>query len=160
MNMAMPALKHGNGTVSVLDESLFTGESKQYKVFCSADPGFISIAAVDQAKNRFAGFEGFHFDKLLSEDQLAGKISSLTHQSSILKKIDFRNVSVMFGGTRFTFIPSALFKEADAKDFFYFNHRPAEKEVIHFDRLQGYDAVNIFGVPASLQEAFGKLFEK
>jgi hypothetical protein len=159
-NISMPGLKHGNGVVSILDESLFTGEPKQYKIFCTADPGFISIAAVDVAKNRFAGFEGFHFDKLLPQELLAEKISALTLKSSILKKVDFRNVSVLFGGARFTFIPTALFKEADAQDFFYFNHQPSEKETIHIDRLPGYDAVNVFAIPVSLQEAFGKLFEK
>ena len=122
VNMAMPALKHGNGVVSILDESLFTGEQKQYKIYCTADPGFVSIAAVDPSKNRFTGFEGFHFDKLLTEEQLGRKISDLTTQSTILKKVDFRNVSVLFGGNRFTFIPSAIFKEGDAGDFFYFIH--------------------------------------
>ena len=160
VNMAMPALKHGNGVVSILDESLFTGEQKQYKIYCTVDPGFVSIAAVDPSKNRFTGFEGFHFDKLLTKEQLGRKISDLTTQSTILKKVDFRNVSVLFGGNRFTFIPSAIFKEGDAGDFFYFNHQPSSNEKINFDRLQGYDVVNVYGVPGSLLEAFGKLFEK
>jgi len=157
-NMAL--LKNSSGVISILDESLFTGEKKAYKIFCTADPGFVSIAAVDPVKNRFAGFEGFHFDKLLNEEQLAKKISELTQQSSILKKVDFRNVTVLFGGNRFTFIPSALFKEDDAKDFFYFNQPRIENEAIHHDRMRGYDAVNVFGVPGSLHAAFSKLFEK
>jgi hypothetical protein len=158
-NMTMPELKPGNGQVSILDESLFTGESKQYKIYCTADPGFLSIAAVDFSKNKFTGFEAFHFDKLLTEDQLAKKISGLTQQSSILKKVDFRNASVLLGSSRFTFIPSALFKEEDAKEFFYFNQRSIENEMIHFDRLPGFDLVNLFGVPASLHAAFTNLFE-
>jgi hypothetical protein len=158
-NMTIPVMKVGNGLVSILDESLFTGESKQYKIYCTADPGFLSIAAVDTAKNRFAGFEGFHFDKLMTEDQLAKKITGLTQQSSILKKVDFRNASVLLGSSRFTFIPSALFKEEDAKDFFYFNQKSIENETIHFDRLRGYDAVNVFGVTAQMHAAFTNLFE-
>jgi len=158
-NMTMPVLKPANPVVSILDESLFTGESKQYKIYCTADPGFLSIAAVDTSKNRFTGFEGYHFDKLLTEDQLANKISGLTQQSSILKKVDFRNVSVLLGSNRFTFIPSALFKEDDAKDFFEFNQKSIENETIHFDRLRGFDVVNVFGVPASLRAAFTNLFE-
>lgn len=159
-NMAIPLMKNGKGVVSILDESLFTGEPKQYKLFCTADPGFISIAAVDTSKNKIAGFEGFHFNKLLTDEQLSQKISGLTLQSSILKKVDFRNVSVLFAGNRFTLIPAALFKEADAKDYFYFNQKKEVNEMIHFDRLRGYDAVNIFAVPDSLHAAFSKLFEK
>jgi len=159
-NMAMPMMKNGKGVVSILDESLFTGEPKQYKLYCTADPGFISIAAVDTGRNRIAGFEGFHFNKLLTEEQLSQKISGLTLQSSILKKVDFRNVSVLFSGNRFTLIPAALYKESDAKDFFYFNQKNDASETIHSDRLRGYDAVNIFGVPDALHSAFSKLFEK
>ena len=159
-NMALPLLKNSSGTVSILDESLFTSESKPYKIYCTVDPGFTSIAVVDTAKNRFAGFEGFHFEKLLSEDQLAKKISGLTEESTILKKVDFKNVSVLFAGSRFTFIPSALFKEEDANEFFYFNQKHAEKETIYFDRLRGYDAVNVFAVPDALYAAFSRLFEK
>jgi len=165
INMTMPLLKQSGGVVSVLDESLFTGGPKPYKVYCTADPGFISVAVVDTEKNRFTGFEGFHFDKLLSEDQLARKISGLALQSSILKKVSFRDVSVMLGNNRFTFIPSALFKEGDAKDFFYFNQKKVDTdssrdEKIYFDKLRGYDAVNIFGVPGSIHSAFMSLFDK
>src|SRR3954471_1466428 len=111
INMTIPLLKQSGGVVSILDESLFTGGSKSYKLYCTADPGFVSVAVVDSEKNKFTGFEGFHFDKLLTEEQLARKISGLALQSSILKKVDFREVSVLLGNHRFTFIPSALFKE-------------------------------------------------
>src|SRR6478752_6438141 len=97
-NMAKPLLKNGSGTISIIDESMLTGEPKPYKIYCTVDPGFISIAAVDPAKNKYTGFEGYHFDKLLTEDQLAKKIAGLTQQSSILKKVDFRNVSILFAG--------------------------------------------------------------
>src|SRR5205085_3468850 len=112
-------------------ESMLTGEPKPYKIYCTVDPGFISIAAVDPAKNKYTGFEGYHFDKLLTEDQIAKKIAGLTQQSSLLKKVDFRNVSILFAGSRFTFIPSAFFKEEDAKDFFYCNLTSAEGETFH-----------------------------
>jgi len=155
----IPEMK-GKGMVSILDESLFTGEQKTFQLLCTVAPELITIAAVDQGKNKFTGFEGFHFPKPLSDEQLAQKISELTFQSSILKKVDFNNVSVQVVNPKFTFIPSALFKAEDAAQYFRFNHGEQEGESIHFDVIKGYEAVNIFSVPGILVSAIKKLFEK
>jgi hypothetical protein len=147
-------------TVSILDESLFTGGHGPHKIFCSIDPGFISVAAVDAGRNKFSGFEGFHFAKPLSDEQLALKVTGLAHESAILKKVDFRNVSVQFANERFTLIPSAIFKAEDVQSYFYFNQVKREDDSIHVDHVMGFDAVNIFAVSDTLISAVRKLFER
>ncbi len=150
----------GNASVSILDESLFTGEKKQYNLFCSVDAEFISIAAVDAAQMKFVGFEGFHFPKGLSDEQLSAKITSLAEQSSILKKVDFRNVSVQVSNSLFTFIPKALFKKEDAEQYYYFNHQSVDGIQIHHELIRAYDMVNIFSVPEKINVGVKKLFEQ
>ncbi len=159
-NILSPSVKNKDGVVSILDESLFTGEKKSYKLLCTIDSEFISVAAVDPDKNKFAGFEGFHFTKPLSDEQLVQKISELTLKSAILKKVDFRNVSVQFAGNRFTFIPSALFKPEDAEQYFYFNQNKREGEEIHYDLIRGHETVNIFSVSREVVSGLKKIFEK
>jgi hypothetical protein len=149
-----------NATVSILDESLFTGPRKVYKLLCSVDSDLITIAAVDAEQNKFTGFEGFRFAKPLGNEQLAQKVSELTHMSSILKKVDFAHASVQFSGSRFTFIPAALFRAGDAPNYFYFNNPQRGGESLHHEDVRGYDAVNIFSVPGVVVNALKKLFEK
>jgi hypothetical protein len=146
--------------VSILDESLFNGDHKSFSIFCTADPEFLSIAAFDSGRNKFSGFEVFHHNRTFTEEQLAEKISGLALQSSILKKVDFRNVSVQFSGNRFTMVPSAVFKEEDAAKYFYFNQQKRADESIYADTMRGIDAVNIFAVPDSWIAAFRKLFDR
>ena len=149
-----------NTRVSILDESLFTGEQKQYRILCTVDPGFISIAAVDPAKNKFCGFEGFHLTKPLPDEQFAGKMDEIAAQSEILRKVEFSKVSVQFAGSRFTLIPAALFKAEDAAQYFYFNHRKREGDVIHHEVVSGFDAVNVFALPELLLSGLRKMFDK
>ena len=159
-NILMQAEKEGNASVSILDESIFTGEQKVHKLYCSIDREFISVAAVDAAQNRFTGFEGFHFPKPLGDEQLATKISELTHRSTILQKVDFRNVSVQVSDARFTFVPSALFKPGDAESYFNFNHAPQPEDAVCTEVIRGFDCVNIFAVPVPIQAALKKMFEQ
>lgn len=153
------ATKGNNAVVSILDESLFTGDQKKYKLFCTVDPELISVAAVDREKNRYTGFEAFHFSKPLNDEQLTQKIAELTRQSTILQKIDFSHSSVQVSGSRFTLVPSALFKAEDAEQYFYFNHPKREGEEIHFDIINGFDAVNIYSVSTLLMTELKKIFE-
>ncbi|MCX6274279.1 MAG: DUF3822 family protein [Bacteroidetes bacterium] len=151
--------KGKDALVSILDESLFSGEQKKYKLFCTVDPEFISVAAVDRVKNKYTGFEGFHFSKSLTDEQLSQKITDLTRQSTILQKIDFSHSSVQVSGSRFTLVPSALFKAEDAEQYFYFNHPKRDGEEIHFDTINSFDAVNIFSVSTLLMTELKKIFE-
>jgi hypothetical protein len=153
------ATKGKDALVSILDESLFSGEQKKYKLFCTVDAEFISVAAIDREKNRYAGFEGFHFSKTLNDELLSQKIADLTRQSTILQKIDFSHASVQVSGSRFTLVPSALFKAEDAEQYFYFNHPKRNGEEIHFDTINGFDAVNIFSVSTILKTELKKIFE-
>lgn len=158
-NTTLSAPRAKDALVSILDESLFTGDQKQYNLLCTIDPEFISVAAVDREKNRFSGFEGFHFSKPLSEEQLAQKINDLARQSSILQKIDFRNASVLVSGNRFTLVPSALFKAEDAAKYFYFNNPFREDEEIHHDAIRSYEALCVFSVPSKWMAALKNVFE-
>ncbi len=151
--------KGKDAVVSILDESLFAGNQKKYKLFCTVDNEFISVAAVDRERSRFAGFEGFHFSRTMTDDQLAQKIADLTRQSTILQKIDFSYISVQVSGSRFTLVPTALFKEENAEQYFYFNHPKREGEEIRFDLIRSYDAVNIFSVSTLLMTELKKIFE-
>ena len=146
--------------VSILDESLLTGEQTPVKILCTAGPQLISIAAYHSARNKFSGLECFHFNRPLTDSQLAVSISELAHKSTLLRKVDFRNVSVQFASKRFTLMPAAIFKEEDAGNYFYFNHCKQDDEEIYSEVIRSYDAVNIFGVPGSLISAFKKLFDK
>src|SRR5687768_1545507 len=79
--------------VSIFDESLLSS-SKSTQLLCSVDQQFIGLSAVDVKERKFCAFEGFHLPKNLNNEQLSQKIVSLSSRSNILKKINFRNVSV------------------------------------------------------------------
>ena len=147
-------------SVSILDESLFTGGQKSYRLLCSVDRQFISVAVADMPANKFTGFEAFHFPKSLSDEQLAQQIGNLTQHSSILKKVDFKNVSVLFANADFTFVPSALFRKEDAEHYFHFNHQRRDGEMLYHDFIKGEDAVNIFSVPEAITLSLKNLFER
>src|SRR6185436_4183811 len=108
--------------VSILDETLLTGVAKPGKLLCSLDSSRISLAAVDPATSRFLAFEVFQFSKSGAADLPAVQLDLLSETSQILKKVDYRNVSVQVHNRNFTFIPGALFKPDDAKRYYAFNH--------------------------------------
>jgi hypothetical protein len=160
-NTLSSQVKRGSSQVSILDESLFAGLSKGYKILCSAGRSFLSISAVDVAETKFAGFEAFHFPKQLNDEQLADKISSLPERSEILKKVNFRSASVQLCNQQFTFIPQALFKPEDAANYFQFNHPANQGNYhIHHEAIRGFDAVNIFSVSETLHTGMKKIFEE
>src|SRR6478609_7718065 len=93
-------------SVSIFDESLLTGAPKPYQLLCSIDHQFIGLSAIDVKERKFYAFEGFHLPKNFNDEHLAQKISSLVRESNILKKVNFRNVSVQIANNNYSFIPT------------------------------------------------------
>ena len=145
-------------SVNILDESVGSGESKTYKLLCTVDASYISVAALDKKDSKFVGLEVFRFSKPCTSKQLSESILSLGKQSSLLKKVNFDKVSVQISGNHYAFIPSILFRKENAGQFYSVGHRKDAQSRIESENVSGFDMVNVFSIDEQVFSSLKTVF--
>jgi hypothetical protein len=148
-----------HAAVNILDESVQSGQSKTYTIFCSIDASLIALSLFDARQTKFYGLETFSFSKLLAEGELSEKIRLLKRESALLKQAPYHKISVQFSNNRYTFIPSALFRAEDAEKYLFLNHSRKPNSRVDFEPVKSYDLVNVFSIEQQMMTALKNTFE-
>ena len=120
---------------------------------------------------RFAS-DGF---SLLIQDQSGSAIAQMTVTEALFQRTkdeiihlvetktgivpaDYGELQVVVETDAHVFVPSTIFKIQDIDDYFYFQHEKDKDQLVLFNRVENWDAVNIFSIPAQLNDALNELF--
>jgi hypothetical protein len=158
-NIFLAQGKEGAASVSIADDLLWSNPPRRSKICLNISSTKIAVAILDTDKNKFLAIEVFHFPKSLDDAALAEKLSELSSQSGLLRKVEFREVNVCMQNQLYTFVPSGLFKENDAEKYFQFNHQQKEEHIIFSERIRAQDAVNVFAVSKLIHDSLRRMFE-
>ena len=85
------------------------------------------------------------------------EIITLFEQSGIVPA-DYSDVQVIIDSDFYVFVPALIFNIHHIDDYFYFQHEKNKQQIVLFNRIENWAAVNIFSIPAQLNEALSELF--
>jgi len=71
---------------------------------------------------------------------------------------DYNEIQLIVESGFYVFVPSSIFKIQNTDDYFYFQHEKDKRQIVLFNRIPNWDAVNVFSIPAQLNEALNELF--
>jgi len=71
---------------------------------------------------------------------------------------DYNEIQLTVETDFYVFVPSSIFKTQNIDDYFYFQHEKDKRQIVLFNRVPNWDAVNVFSIPAQLNEALNELF--
>jgi hypothetical protein len=117
----------------------------------------IASAVYDPSRKTWVAFESWSTGKLQLPGQLLEKFNQVRENSSFLNK-EFQQTKVIWGGLRYTLVPSALYDETHAEDYIQFVQSLQPGELVCADRLKKIEAANIFVIPAIIKESLKQIF--
>src|SRR4051812_31171980 len=103
--------KTEEASLLLVDPSLENGTAGISDLLISIDHDLVSIALISKKSSKIVGFEQFAFP-------VNGEVESV---SELIQRFEFRNVKAAVISPLYTFIPDALFKEADSTKYFRLN---------------------------------------
>jgi hypothetical protein len=86
------------------------------------------------------------------------EIISLFETQSGINPVDYSEIQLVVESDVYVFVPAPIFNIQHIDDYFYFQHPKVNRQIVLFDRVENWDAVNVFSVPAQLNEALSQLF--
>lgn len=70
----------------------------------------------------------------------------------------YKKVNIICESDSYIFIPTPFFKQDEAIDFLYFQHKKEKNERVLYNYVPDWDTVNVFAVPTALEQALARLF--
>ncbi|MFT3754286.1 MAG: DUF3822 family protein [Paludibacter sp.] len=70
----------------------------------------------------------------------------------------YKKVILICESDKYIFIPTPFFKKEEAVDFLYFQHKKDKHERIMYNYISDWNTVNVFAVPAAIEQAMARLF--
>jgi hypothetical protein len=86
------------------------------------------------------------------------EIIRLFETQSGIVPADYSEVQVIVESDFYVFVPAQIFNFRHIDDYFYFQHEKDKRQIVLFNRIPNWDAVNVFSIPAQLNEALSELF--
>ena len=86
------------------------------------------------------------------------EIVRLFETQSGIVAADYNEVQVIVETDFYVFVPAPIFNVQSIDDYFYFQHPKDRQQIVLFNRVENWDAVNVFSIPVQLNEALNELF--
>lgn len=152
--------------VNLMDESFNPKETHNYGLAILLNEISMGFCVLDFRRNKFLGLQ-----RALLHDPKSREIKQ-THFPDFTNFLDdirtntpwlrntFKLVKVAYDGQQATLVPAALFNPEDNEQYFKFNFKAGQDELILGDHLMPLDAWQIFSVPKPLTETIREVFPK
>ncbi|HEY6914849.1 MAG TPA: DUF3822 family protein [Paludibacter sp.] len=100
---------------------------------------------------------------LLSTQNISTSLFNLSAEEivriiSIETPYYYEKVNIICESDSYIFIPTLFFKREEAMDFLYFQHKKQKNERVIYNYVSDWDTVNVFSIPATLEQALARLF--
>jgi hypothetical protein len=103
------------------------------------------------------------FNSLLSTQHVSTALVSLSVEEivriiSVETPYYYKSVTVICESDSYIFIPTPFFKQTEAMDYLYFQHKKEKNERVLYNYVSDWDTVNVFSIPVTLEQALSRLF--
>ena len=143
-----------------IDETFDLNQTKSYHISIQAGLNGYTFSVLDPARSKYILLRHFAFRGTMTPSLLEDKIIEIQNNDEFLTR-EYKSVLFSYQSPKYTLIPGPLFKKDNLKTYFEFNHYLEDLDEIHYNRLKGTDAYNIFAIPAELsgivQRSFGNV---
>jgi hypothetical protein len=152
--------------VNLMDESFQPGDTRNYGLAVILDESSVNCCTLDLKRNKFLGLH--HFINPGARPQLGQADARLSFRDFLNAvftdipwlKNGFKTIKIAFNGKKSTLVPAMLFNPVEKEQYFRFNFRQEDDELIFCDHLMPLDAWNVFTVPGPVMEATQEFFPK
>ena len=125
---------------SRIDRTFDESRTGDYGLVLQVTGRSCAFSVFDQTRETYIALESYDIP-----------LSGLVSQGHWLKN-PFNSVHTIIENNRSTLIPEVLFVESEKESYLEFSMEPIDDEMIRFDKLNGIEAVNVFGISSSLYE--------
>ena len=100
---------------------------------------------------------------LLSTQQISKALLNLSVEEivrtiSVETPYNYKRVNIICESDSYVFIPTPFFKQDEAMDFLYFQHKKEKNERVLYNYVPDWDTVNVFAISSALEQALARLF--
>jgi hypothetical protein len=131
---------------SKIDASFGEGNLLSYDIVLQVTERSCAYSIFDHYNNRFIVLESYN-----------DPLSAVTERNPWLKN-PVRSLKVILENNRSTLIPFALFEESEKETYLNFTIESEAEENVLFDKLSGFEIVNVFGVDNTLYDQITRSF--
>lgn len=133
--------------LELFDETLDINSTENYELAVQISTDGFAFSLLDTIRNKYVLLRSTEPDdnKYLSADRITEIISK---DDFLARK--FKKVSVVMPSRKFTLIPAPLYDPGKKEEYFSYNLRRDENEIITANKIAEPDAFVVFSVPAAL----------
>ncbi len=132
-----------------IDETFDINQTENYHISIQAGLNGYSFSILDPIRSKYILLRHFPFRGSMTTSLLEDKIIDIQNNDEFLKK-EYKSVLFSYLSPKYTLIPGPLFNKDNLRTFFEFNQVLDDLDEIHYNRIKGTDAFNIFAIPAEL----------
>ncbi len=133
----------------LIDETFDINQTGNYSISIQAGPDGYAFSVLDPLRNKYILLKHIPFEGEMSADQLEERIAGIHGNDEFLAR-DYKSVLFSWQCPRYTIIPGPLFQKDRLRAYFEFNHHLEELDEIHYNKLRGADACNVFVIPSEI----------
>ena len=135
--------------LELFDETLDINSTENYELSIQAGPDGFSFCLLDTIRNKFVLIRAFEPDenKYYNSDKINEFISA---DDFLLRR--YKKVNILMPSSKFTLVPAPLFDPAKKEEYFTFNHKKEEAEVVMSNKVHDPDSYLVFAVSKQITE--------
>ena len=139
-------------SLELFDETLDINSTENYEMAIQASRDGFSFCLLDSLRNKFVLIRAFEPDE--NKYFNAGNISEFISKDDFLTK-KYKKIRTVMPSPKFTLVPSPLFDPEKKNEYFTFNHKHEDGNIILSNKLSEPDAFIVY----SVQRTFSDVLE-
>lgn len=143
----------------IQDESFNLAQAGDCNLYITLSPSVIRLAVADIERNKFVVLDDYELISVFTPLQIAEQLHQLTQENHLLKEKRWHNVRIGISNPQFTLVPETLFDPGHQSDYLRLHSDlHPQNDQVHYYRHGNMEAVNIFAIENTLQQAVETIF--
>ena len=141
--------------LELFDETLDINATENYELSIQVSPDGLSFCLLDSIRNKFVLIRSFEPEenKYFNTD----KISELLRKDDFLTK-RYKKVNFIMPSPKFTLVPAPLYDPGKKDEYFKFNHKLEENNIVLVNKANDPDAFLVFSVSKTICDLMNSFY--
>ena len=143
----------------IQDEAFSVAQAGNCNLYLTVSPTAIRFAIADIERNKFVVLEDYELISVFTPLQLAEQMQLIAQEHPWLKERHWHMIRVGISNQNFTLVPDTLFDPNHQQDYLRLHSDlNTSRDAVHYYRHTSMEAVNIFAIESSVQQAIELIF--
>jgi Protein of unknown function (DUF3822) len=141
--------------LELFDETLDINSTENYELSIQVSPDGLSFCLLDTIRNKYVLIRSFEAEenKYFNTD----KINELLSKDDFLTK-HYKKVNYIMPSPKFTLVPAPLYDPGKKDEYFTFNHKMEEGNIVLVNKVSDPDAFLVFSVSKPISELMNSFY--